>query len=420
MARSTAEGDCTVGMDAQSRRRYPSPPRRRTTAWARGSGACYNGRGVAMPFDYLIVGCGMFGSVFARSVAELGKRVLLVDKRSHIGGNCYTEEVGGVHVHRYGPHIFHTSSTAVWRFVNRFTEFNNYRHRGVVRHGERLFSFPINLLTLHQLWGVNTPAEAEARLAAERISAGGADNLEAWILSQVGRELYETFVRGYTAKQWGRDPRDLPAAIIRRIPIRLSYNDRYFDDLYEGIPRGGYTQMFARMLDHPLIKVETGIDYFAETARLRGLGETLVYTGKIDEFFDYRFGQLDYRSLRFETEVRDGDFQGAAIVNYTADSVPYTRIIEHKHFDPQPGSRTVITREYPQAYDAAQTPYYPIRDARNSAIYERYRTLGSESGVLFGGRLGTYQYYDMHQVVAQAMTMAARHLGAERPERRAA
>lgn len=373
-----------------------------------------------MPFDYVIVGCGMFGCVFARSVAERGKRVLLVDKRDHIGGNCYTEEVAGVHVHRFGPHIFHTNSEAVWRFVNRFTKFNNYRHRGVVCVGERLYSFPINLLTLHQMWGVRTPAEAEAKLAAVRIVADNADDLESWILSQVGRELYETFVRGYTLKQWGREPRELPAAIIRRIPIRLTYDDRYFDDLYEGIPRGGYTRMFENMLDHPNISVETGIDYFADASRLRGLCETLVYTGKIDEFFDYRFGQLDYRSLRFESEILDGDFQGAAIVNYTDASVPFTRIVEHKHFDPQPGSRTVITREFPQAYDASQTPYYPIRDACNTAIYERYRAAAAESGVLFGGRLGTYQYYDMHQVVAQAMTLAARDLGLDRPQRRAA
>ncbi|HKD35298.1 MAG TPA: UDP-galactopyranose mutase, partial [Pirellulales bacterium] len=263
---------------------------------------------LAMNFDYVIVGCGMFGSVFARSVAERGKQVLVVDKRGHIGGNCFTEEVAGVHVHRYGPHIFHTNSEAVWRFLNRFTQFNNYRHRGVVSFRDRLYSFPINLLTLHQLWGVRTPAEAETKLAVVRIAAGDADDLESWILSQVGRELYETFVRGYTLKQWGREPRDLPASIIRRIPIRLTYNDRYFDDAYEGIPRGGYTQMFDAMLDHKNIRVETGVDFFAETKRLRGYGETLVFTGPIDEFFDFRFGRLEYRSLRFETEVLDGDF----------------------------------------------------------------------------------------------------------------
>jgi UDP-galactopyranose mutase len=373
-----------------------------------------------MGFDYVIVGCGMFGSVFARCVAERGKRALVVDKRGHVGGNCFTEEVAGIHVHCYGPHIFHTNSEAVWRFLNRFTQFNNYRHRGVVSFRDRLYSFPINLLTLHQLWGVRTPAEAEAKLAALRVPANDADDLESWTVSQVGRELYETFVRGYTLKQWGREPRELPAAIIRRIPIRLSYNDRYFDDLYEGIPRGGYTQMFENMLDHKNIRVETGVDYFAESRRLRGYGQTLVFTGPIDEFFDYCFGRLEYRSLRFETELHDGDFQGAAVVNYTDAAVPFTRIVEHKHFDPQSTSRTVITREFPQAYDAGQAPYYPIRDARNSAIYEQYRAAATESGVLFGGRLATYQYYDMHQVVAQAMTMAARDLGLNRPQKKAA
>jgi UDP-galactopyranose mutase len=373
-----------------------------------------------MPFHYVIVGCGMFGSVFARCVAERGNRVLLVDRRRHIGGNCYTEEVAGVHVHRYGPHIFHTNNEAVWRFVNRFAQFNNYRHRVAACVGDRLFSFPINLLTLHQLWGVRTPAEAAAKLAAERIPAVGADNLESWILSQVGRELFETFIRGYTQKQWGREPRELPAAIIRRIPIRLTLNDRYFDDRFEGIPIGGYTQMFQRMLDHPNIRVATGVDYFANAKRLRGMAETLVFTGKIDEFFDYRYGPLEYRSLRFRTAVLEGDYQGAAIVNYPDAAVPYTRVVEHKHFEPGPGRRTVVTREYPQAYEIGRTPYYPIRDARNLALYGRYRTAGAASGVLFGGRLGTYQYYDMHQVIAQAMTMAARECGATNAQQRAA
>ncbi|HEV2969635.1 MAG TPA: UDP-galactopyranose mutase [Pirellulales bacterium] len=367
-----------------------------------------------MHFDFVIVGCGMFGCVFARSVADRGKSALLVDKRDHIGGNCYTEQVAGIHVHRYGPHVFHTNSDPVWRFVNRFAEFNDYRHRIAVRFGERLYSFPINLLTLQQVWGVTTPREAEAKLAAVRIPTDEPEKLEAWILSQVGRELYEIFVRGYTTKQWGREPRELPASIIRRIPIRLTGNDRYFDDLYEGIPRGGYTRMFENMLDHPNIRVETGVDFFAHAAKLRGLGRTLVYTGMIDEFFDHRYGRLDYRSLRFESEVLHGDFQETAVVNYTDASVPYTRIVEHKHFDPQPTRRTVITREFPQAFDAGQTPYYPIRDACNSAIYDRYRAAAAASGVIFGGRLGTYQYYDMHQVVAQAMTLAERELGVGR------
>lgn len=369
--------------------------------------------------DYVIVGAGLFGSVFARSVAEAGKRVLLVDRRSHIAGNCYSEPVSGVEVHRYGPHIFHTNNREVWDFVNRFTDFNHYRHRGVVRSGDRLFSFPINLTTLHQLWGVTTPAEARARLEAVREPCERAENLEHWIVSQVGRELYELFVRGYTTKQWGRDPARLPASIIRRIPIRLTWNDNYFDDQYQGIPLHGYTRMFENMLDHPNIRVETCVDFFAHRSELTFPGQ-LVYSGKIDEFFDYRFGPLEYRSLRFETETLAGDFQGTAIVNHGDHDVPFTRIVEHKHFAFQESDNTVITREFPEKYEVGREAYYPIRDAMNTARYEQYRKLAAQTGVIFGGRLGSYQYYDMHQVIAQAMTIAAKHLIGRRVTLRAA
>ncbi len=359
-----------------------------------------------MGFDYLVVGCGMYGAVYARAMAEAGLRTLVVDKRPHIGGNCFTERVEGINVHSYGPHIFHTNNAEVWSFVNRFAKFNHYRHRTVVNFRGRLLSFPINLLTLHQLWGVSTPAEAERELAAVRVPCENPQNLEQWILAQVGQELYETFIRGYTAKQWGRDPRELPASIIRRIPIRRTYDDRYFDDAYEGIPVGGYTGLFENLLDHENIRCETGIDFFAQRNWLTAQAGTLVYTGKIDEYFDYRFGRLEYRSLRFEQEVHDGDFQGNAIVNYTAAEVPHTRITEHKHFDMRESARTVITREFPDAYDETKIPYYPIRDAANAALYERYRALAKETNVIFGGRLGTYMYYDMHQVIAQALTAA--------------
>lgn len=356
--------------------------------------------------DFVVVGVGLFGSVFARAAAEAGRRVLLVDRRQHIGGNCYSKQIAGIEVHCYGPHIFHTNNRSVWDFVNRFTEFNHYRHRGVVRHGARLLSFPINLNTLHQLWGVITPAEAEARLAAVREPCQEHGNLEQWIVGQIGRELYELFVRGYTTKQWGRDPAELPASIIRRIPIRLTWNDNYFDDVYQGIPRHGYTRMFENMLDHPLIRVETGVDFFAHRQELTAQGR-LVYTGKIDEFFDYRFGELEYRSLRFETETLTGDFQGTAIVNYGEAATPFTRIVEHKHFEFKACSTTVITREYPQKYERGREAFYPIRDVQNTARYEQYRRLAAESQIVFGGRLGTYQYFDMHQVVAQALAIAA-------------
>lgn len=363
-----------------------------------------------MPFDYLVVGSGMFGAVFARLMAESGRRVMLVDKRPHIGGNCYSEQIEGIHIHRYGPHIFHTNNQRVWEFVNRFAKFNHFRLRTPVNFRGKLYSFPINLMTLHQLWGVTSPAEAERKLAAVRVPYEHPQNLEQWILAQVGCEIYETFIHGYTSKQWGRDPRELPASIIRRIPIRLTYNDRYFDDVYEGIPIGGYTKLFENMLDHANIHCETGVDYFENHHELRRRATTMVYTGKIDEFFDYRFGQLEYRSLRFENHVLNGDFQGSAIVNYAASEVPYTRITEHKHFDMLDSPRTVVVYEYPQAYDETKIPYYPIRDERNCAIYDCYRELTAETGVIFGGRLGTYQYYDMHQVVAQAMATAEKEL----------
>ena len=364
------------------------------------------------PFDYLIVGAGLFGAVFARIAAESGRRSLIVDRRPHIAGNCFSENVRGVEVHRYGPHIFHTNDEGVWSFVNRFADFHHYIHRCAVRHQHRLLSFPINLLTFHQLWGVTTPAEVEERLERERIPCDQPRSCEEWILSQVGRELYETFFHGYTAKQWNRDPSQLPASIVRRIPIRLTYDDRYFGDRFQGIPVGGYTRLFENMLDHDLIRIETNVDFFAERDRLTRDASRLVYTGCIDEFFDHRFGRLEYRSLRFENEIVAGDYQGSAIVNYTERSVPFTRITEHKHFEGRSAlPHSVITREYPADYREGATPYYPVRDELNTARYERYRRLAADSNVIFGGRLGTFQYYDMHQVVAQAMAVASDAIG---------
>lgn len=361
-------------------------------------------------YDYLVVGCGMFGAVFARRAAERGKRVLVIDKREHVAGNCYTERIAGIEVHRYGPHIFHTDNERVWRFVNRFVEFNHYIHHGRVHYRGRTYSFPINLMTLSHLWGVHTPAEAERKLREVRIPCDNPRNLRDWILSQVGEELYEIFVRGYTTKQWGRDPSELPPSIIRRIPIRQTYDDRYFSDRFQGIPIGGYTRMFENLLDHDTIDVQLGVDFFEHAPELERTVAKTVYTGKIDEFFDYRFGELEYRSLRFENEVLQGDFQGAAIMNYTDAAVPFTRITEHKHFEFQTSSHTVITREYPAPCDRRQVPYYPIRDGANTALYERYRAEAQRTHLLLGGRLATYQYYDMHQVVAQALALADKEL----------
>lgn len=359
--------------------------------------------------DYVVVGSGLFGAVFARCAADAGRRVLVVERRPHIGGNCFSERIDGIDVHRYGPHIFHTNDARVWKFLNRFTDFNHYRHRGVVRRDDRLYSFPINLTTLHQVWGVTTPDEARKRLDSVRLPAPG-DNLEDWCISQIGRELYDLFVRGYTAKQWGREPRDLPAAIIKRIPIRLTWDDSYFDDRFQGIPCHGYTRMFENMLDHHLIRCEQGVDFFANRRELEATSGTLVYSGKIDEYFDFRFGALEYRSLRFEVVQATGDFQGAAIVNYGDAAVPYTRVVEHKHFALQQSDRTVLTYEYPQKFTPGAEAFYPVRDEANAQLYDRYRALAQTTAVVFGGRLGSYQYFDMHQVVGQALAAAGRAL----------
>ena len=363
-------------------------------------------------YDYLIVGAGLFGSVFAQQAHEAGKRCLVVDKRDHIGGNVYSERREGIDVHVYGAHIFHTNSDRIWEYVNRFATFNKYINKPKVRFGDRIFSFPINLMTLHQLWGVKTPAEAEEKLQEVRIPCEDPDNLEDWILSQVGEEIYQTFIRGYTMKQWQRDPKELPASIIKRLPIRLIFEENYFFDKYQGIPVDGYTAMVEKMLEG--VDVRTGVDYFANKDELDKLAERVVFTGKIDEYFGYSEGELEYRTLRFEHEHLDGDFQGNAVVNYTHPDVPFTRILEHKHFLPDTADKipnTIITREYSAEYSRGKTPYYPINNDRNMAMYKKYAEMAkAESDVIFGGRLAEYKYYDMHQVIGSALVRAKREL----------
>tara|TARA_Y100001973_G_C5149666_1_gene307384 strand:- start:112 stop:1254 length:1143 start_codon:yes stop_codon:yes gene_type:complete len=363
-------------------------------------------------YDYLIVGAGPFGATFAREVTDAGYKCLVIDKRDHIAGNIYTEKREGVDVHVYGAHIFHTSSDRVWNYVNRFATFNNYINKPKIRYNDRIFSFPINLMTLHQLWGVMTPEEAEKKLQEVRIPCENPDNLEDWILSQVGREVYETFIKGYTMKQWQRDPKELPASIIKRLPIRMVFEENYFFDKYQGIPKDGYTQMVANMLEG--IEVKTGIDYFSDKHYLNSLADKVVFTGKIDEYFDYRFGELEYRTLRFEHEVRDGDFQGNAVINYTHPDVPFTRIVEHKHFLPEKApkiEKTVVTREYSDEYKRGKTPYYPINDEKNTGMYKKYAALAkNEPDVIFGGRLAEYKYFDMHQVIGSALVKSKREL----------
>ena len=363
-------------------------------------------------YDYLIVGAGLFGSVFAQQALEAGKSCLVIDKREHIGGNVYSEKRDGIDIHVYGAHIFHTNSDRIWEYVNRFATFNKYINKPKVRFDDRIFSFPINLMTLHQLWGVTTPAEAEAKLQEVRIPCEDPDNLEDWILSQIGQEIYQTFIRGYTMKQWQRDPKELPASIIKRLPIRLIFEENYFFDKYQGIPVDGYTSMVEKMLKG--VEVRKGIDYFKNKAELNALADKVVFTGKIDEYFDYSEGELEYRTLRFEHEHLEGDFQGNAVVNYTHPDVPFTRILEHKHFLPEKAgdiSNTIITREYSAEYSRGKTPYYPINDERNTTIYKKYAEMAKlENDVIFGGRLSEYKYYDMHQVIGSALVRAKREL----------
>jgi UDP-galactopyranose mutase len=363
-------------------------------------------------YDYLIVGAGLFGSVCARELTDRGFRCLVIDKRPHLGGNIYTERIEGIDVHKYGAHIFHTNDEGIWNYVNRFATFNNYRHKVFVRHQERLLSFPINLLTLHQLWGVSTPAEAMARMRSQQVaSAGSADNLETWIISQVGVELYEIFIKGYTAKQWGRPPHLLPSSIIKRIPIRNHLNDFYFNDTYQGIPKEGYTHLGSQLLKG--IEVALRTDFFPQRAEFERLARKIIYTGPIDQLLDYKYGPLEYRSLRFEHEtLAQPDFQGTSVVNYTAGDIPFTRILEHKHFNFGTQEQTVITREYPSNWTRDQEPYYPINDDANTRLFRQYRediALHHPQYIL-GGRLAEYRYYDMHQVVGSALTKVGKLL----------
>jgi UDP-galactopyranose mutase len=356
-------------------------------------------------YDYLIVGSGLFGSVFANQAKQAGKKCLVIDVREHIGGNCYTEKKEGIDVHLYGPHIFRTSDKNIWKFVNKFTKFNNFVNRPKVNYKGQIFSFPINLMTLHQLWGVKTPEEAMRKLEEVRIPFMNPRNLEEHLLSLVGKQIYETFFEGYTKKQWNRDPKDLPASIVHRIPIRTTFDDNYFYDPMQGIPVQGYTTMFENMLDG--IEVKLGVDFFKERNQLESLSKRIVFTGKLDEFFKYSEGQLEYRSLHFEHTIQDGDYQGNAVINYTDASIPFTRITEHKHFTPEKLEKlkkTIYTKEFPQNWDSTKIPYYPINDQKNSEIAKKYKELSlSINNVIFGGRLAEYKYYDMHQVIGSAL-----------------
>ena len=363
-------------------------------------------------YDFLIVGAGLFGSTFAQQAKEKGKNCLIIDKRNHTAGNAYTEKIEGINVHKYGPHIFHTSDEDIWNYVNRFAEFNSYVNRPKVNYKGKIYSFPINLFTLYQMFGVGTPEEAKQLLADLKTNNKSPKNLEEWILSEVGEEIYRTFIYGYTKKQWGREPRELPASIIRRLPIRLTFDDNYYTDKYQGIPIGGYTQMIEKMQEG--IEVRLGVDFFEDRVKFEGMAETIVFTGPIDEFFGHQHGELEYRSLRFETQILPiEDFQGNALVNYTEEEIPFTRICEHKHFESTKSGSTVITKEYPQAWSSGEEKFYPVNDEENNTRYLLYRKMAEDLSpkYIFGGRLAEYKYYDMHQVIGSALAKARKIIG---------
>ena len=366
-----------------------------------------------MEYDYLIVGAGLFGAVFAHEAAKRGKRCVVLERRTHIAGNVYTEDVAGIQVHRYGAHIFHTSDPRVWEYVNAFAEFNNYINAPIAVYKGEVYNLPFNMNTFSRMWGVRTPAEAKARIEEQVREAGIGEpaNLEEQALRLVGRDIYEKLIRGYTEKQWGRSCRELPAFIIQRLPVRYTYNNNYFRDRYQGIPVDGYTKLVERLLEGIEVRLDT--DYLRVRSEWQGRFDKLIFTGPVDAYFDYALGTLEYRSLHFETELLDVEnYQGNAVVNYTEREVPYTRIIEHKHFVFGTQPQTVITREYPKAWQPGDEPYYTVNDARNTKLYEAYKArAAAEPQVLFGGRLGSYRYYDMDKVIAAALELADEELG---------
>lgn len=373
-----------------------------------------------MHYDYLIAGAGLFGAVFAHEMHKQGRKVLVVEKRDHIAGNIYTEKVMGINVHRYGAHIFHTSDEEVWNYVNRYARFNHYVNSPVAVYRDELYNLPFNMNTFSRMWNIKTPKEAKEIIAKQTGEFAGItpQNLEEQALQLAGRDVYEKLVKGYTEKQWGRDCKDLPAFIIRRLPLRFTYDNNYFNDRFQGIPEGGYTQIVEKLLEDIPVLIGVSLQEYqtanaARTADEQDSWDRLLYTGMIDEYYHYRLGTLEYRSLRFETEElpEEDNYQGNAVVNYTEREVPYTRIIEHKHFEFQTGEGTVITREYPTTWKKGDEPYYPINDEKNGALYAQYAELAKkEANVLFGGRLGQYKYYDMDKVIRSALDMVKEEL----------
>lgn len=356
-------------------------------------------------YDYLIVGAGLFGACFAYLANRKGRKCLVIDKRPHAGGNLYCERREGINVHKYGAHIFHTSDRKVWEFVTSLVEFNSYINSPVANYKGRIYNLPFNMNTFNRMWGVVTPDQAKAKIESQRMEAGITEpqNLEEQAISLVGKDIYEILIKGYTQKQWGRRCTELPASIIKRLPVRFTYDNNYFNDTWQGIPIGGYNKLFDKLLDG--IDTRFSTDFFDNRAELEGIAAKVVYTGPVDRYFDYRFGKLEYRTVRFEEEVIDSpNWQGVAVMNYTDEETPFTRIIEHKHFEFGTQEKTVISREYSTEWTEGSEPYYPINDRKNSELYNRYKELADkEEGVIFGGRLAEYKYYDMHHVIAKVL-----------------
>lgn len=362
-----------------------------------------------MNYHCLIVGCGLFGAVYAYQLRLLGKKCLIIDKRSHLGGNVYTENINGINVHKYGAHIFHTSNKRVWDFVNSFVEFNRFTNAPVANYKGKLYNLPFNMNTFYQMWGVTTPVEAAAKIESQRLESGiiNPKNLEEQAISLIGKDIYYTLIKDYTEKQWGRKATELPAFIIKRLPVRFTFDNNYFNDKYQGIPIGGYTALIEKMLEGMEVRLNT--DYFDDKSYFDSLADKIIYTGEIDRYFDYCYGHLEYRTVRFETKLLEGvsNYQGNAVINYTDAETPYTRIIEHKHFEFGQQPDTIISKEFSKEWQPGDEPYYPVNDEKNSRLYTQYKALAdAQDKVIFGGRLAEYKYYDMHQVIEQALNLA--------------
>lgn len=361
-----------------------------------------------LKYDYLIVGAGLFGCVCAYELSKMGNHILIIDKRNHIGGNCYTKKINNIQVHMYGPHIFHTNNKKIWDYINQFAKFNNFINRPKVIYKNKLYSFPINLMTLYQIFNIKTPTEAISKINNIKLNISNPKNFEEWILSKIGTKLYNIFIKGYTIKQWNTQPNNLPTSIIKRIPIRFNFNDNYYNDSYQGVPIGGYTQIFEKMTSNCDIILKS--NYFDEKKYYDSIANKIIYTGMIDEFFNYKYGYLQYRALNFEIKkLLMNDFQGNAIINYTDINIPYTRIIEHKYFENMQSKNTIITREYPINFNRDDTysqPCYPINNKKNNKIFNKYKQLAKkQSKIIFGGRLANYKYYDMHQIISNALNI---------------